>query len=120
MEGIYGCLLEPGAFEAAKPPNADLESLLANVLDADARNIATAADAAKAAMPQVGFEIADGRGEIVAAAELAWPDQRVCVLTKAQSEYADAARAAGWTVWLAAELAASPWMLIDHLPRRTA
>jgi hypothetical protein len=100
------------------PSNAALELLLADVLDAGARAIVIAADQAGVELPEAGFEIADDQDEIVAVAELAWPDERVCVLTNAQVEYAGAARAAGWVVWLADDAAADPQRLFADLRKR--
>jgi DEAD/DEAH box helicase domain-containing protein len=97
-EGLYGGLLEevvPTTHVAPSPIN----TLAAEILDPDARAIAIAAYEAGRA-PEPGYEIADVAGEIVAMAELAWPAQRVCLMTMAQSEYAEAARAFGWTVFV--------------------
>lgn len=117
-EGLYGSLLEYGPVVANKPANAALELLLADVLDADARQIVIAADSAALVLPEVGFEITDGEGEIVAVGELAWPTQKVCVLSEAQDEYAHAARAAGWQVWKIGELIHNPDGLFADLPKR--
>jgi DEAD/DEAH box helicase domain-containing protein len=117
-EGIYGSLLEHGPTEPSRPSNAVLELLLADVLDAAARQIVIAADAAGIALPEAGFEITDGDGEIVAVAELAWPSAKACVLTESQDEYAQAALAAGWTVWKASEVVAAPDSLFVNLPKR--
>jgi DEAD/DEAH box helicase domain-containing protein len=118
-EGIYGSLLEFGAVEVSKPSNAAIELLLADMLDEDARKLVLAANAADVILPETGFEITDEHGEIVAVAELAWPDQKVCVLTVGQHEYAGAARSVGWEVWKANELTSEPEKLIAVLPKRS-
>jgi hypothetical protein len=69
-------------------------------------------------LPEAGFEIADDQGEIGAVAELAWPNARLCVLTKAQVEYSGAARAAGWVVWLVDDAAGDPQRLFADLRKR--
>jgi DEAD/DEAH box helicase domain-containing protein len=118
QEGLYGSLFDADMDDARQPSNAALELLLADVLDAGARAIVIAADQAGVELPEAGFEIADDQGEIVAVAELAWPDERVCVLTNAQIEYAGAARAAGWVVWLVDDAAADPQRLFADLRKR--
>jgi DEAD/DEAH box helicase domain-containing protein len=120
QEGLYGSLLDSEMGDEQQPSNAALELLLADVLDAGARAIVMAADQADVELPEAGFEIADDQGEIVAVAELAWPEQRICVLTKAQVEYAGAARAAGWVVWLVDDAAADPQKLFADLLKRDA
>ena len=118
QEGLYGSLLDAETGDEQQPSNAALELLLADVLDAGARQIVMAADQADVELPEAGFEIADDQGEIVAVAELAWPDARVCVLTKAQLEYAEAARAVGWLIWLVDDAAADPHELFTNLLTR--
>ena len=53
--------------------------------------------------PEVGFELTDGKGQVLAEAELAWPTQRVAVLHGEQAEEAAAFEEAGWRVLSAAE-----------------
>jgi DEAD/DEAH box helicase domain-containing protein len=119
-EGIYGSLLEAGAPEKVRHGNAEIELLLADVLHKEARQIVLAADAASIVLPEPGFEIANSDGEIVAVAELAWPDQKVCVLTEEQKEYANAARITGWTVWMLNQLVTHPHGVFIGLPKRNA
>jgi DEAD/DEAH box helicase domain-containing protein len=118
QEGLYGSLLDAEMDDERQPSNAALELRLADVLDAGARAIVMAADQADVPLPEAGFEIADDQGEIVAVAELAWPDERVCVLTNAQIEYAGAARAAGWVVWLVDDATADPQKVFADLRKR--
>ena len=53
--------------------------------------------------PEVGFELADGKGQVLAEAELAWPTQRVAVLHGEPAEEAAAFEQAGWRVLSIAE-----------------
>jgi DEAD/DEAH box helicase domain-containing protein len=46
--------------------------------------------------PQVGHDIVDGRGRVVATAELAWPDDRVAVFLPGQESDLLLAGQAGW------------------------
>ena len=50
---------------------------------------------------EVGFELTDGKGQVLAEAELAWPAQRVAVLHGEQSEKEAAFEQAGWRAYLA-------------------
>jgi DEAD/DEAH box helicase domain-containing protein len=51
-------------------------------------------------LPEVGYEGADERGKVFAEAELAWPDQKLVVLTSTQDDQAADWRSKGWTVLL--------------------
>jgi len=53
--------------------------------------------------PEVGFELTDGKGQVLADAELAWPTQRVAVLHGEQTETADVFKQKGWDVYSADE-----------------
>ena len=53
--------------------------------------------------PEVGFELTDGKGQVLAEAELAWPTPRVAVLHGEQAEEAGAFEGAGWRVFSAGE-----------------
>ena len=48
--------------------------------------------------PQAGFELEGSKGEVIAEAELAWPDQQLAVVT--QPEDVEAFEQAGWRCWL--------------------
>ena len=48
--------------------------------------------------PVVGHELADLRGDVVAEAELAWPDNQLVVLTAEQADMANMWSEAGWRV----------------------
>ena len=49
-------------------------------------------------VPEVGFELADDKGEVLAEAELAWPKERVAVLHGEQTENVAAFEQAGWRI----------------------
>jgi DEAD/DEAH box helicase domain-containing protein len=51
-------------------------------------------------LPEVGYEGADERGKVFAEAELAWPDQKLVVLTSTQDDQAADWRSKGWAVLL--------------------
>ncbi|MDO9528357.1 MAG: DEAD/DEAH box helicase [Syntrophales bacterium] len=50
-------------------------------------------------IPEVGYELVDNVGEIVATAELAWENKKIAFLQENELEYADAFEKAGWQVF---------------------
>ncbi len=58
--------------------------------------------------PEPGFELADEAGEIVAQAELAWPEWQVALLREEELEYEAAFVAAGWRTLPLAEVVEDP------------
>ncbi len=48
-------------------------------------------------MPEPGFELEGARGEVLAEAELAWPEQRLAVVGDPVG--AEACTATGWRCW---------------------
>jgi DEAD/DEAH box helicase domain-containing protein len=79
--GAAGGLAWDSVFKAA----------LADVADGLRRLADTGAD-----VPEVGYELPDSQGVVVAEAELAWPRAKVCVLLVSQEEFAAAWAGAGW------------------------
>lgn len=78
------------------------ESVLSQVfgpLQAGLRVLATAS----APPPEVGMELDDARGQVVAESELVWADARVVVLRADQEDFQTAWSGAGWTVILLKE-----------------
>jgi DEAD/DEAH box helicase domain-containing protein len=69
--------------------------------------------ALQAVLPMIGHELANERNQVVAEAEMAWPDKRLVLLTAEQEDMADAWTGAGWTVLQLPEneltLAGVPW-----------
>jgi DEAD/DEAH box helicase domain-containing protein len=55
---------------------------------------------AQAPVPCVGHELADEQGDVVAEAELAWPDQRLAVLTPGQEDMKAIWVSEGWAVFV--------------------
>ena len=49
-------------------------------------------------LPEAGYELEGNKGEVVAEAELAWPEQKLAVVM--QPEDAEAFEQAGWRCWL--------------------
>jgi len=69
--------------------------------------------ALQALLPLIGHELANERNQVVAEAEMAWPDKRLVLLTAEQEDMTDAWIGAGWTVLQLTEndlmLAGMPW-----------
>ncbi|TCP15937.1 DEAD/DEAH box helicase [Simplicispira metamorpha] len=53
-----------------------------------------------AAIPEVGLELADDKGKVLAECELCWPDARVVVLRDDQADMEEAWKQQGWAVFL--------------------
>jgi DEAD/DEAH box helicase domain-containing protein len=69
--------------------------------------------ALQALLPLIGHELANERNQVVAEAEMAWPDKLLVLLTAEQEDMSDAWTGAGWTVLQLSEndlmLAGMPW-----------
>jgi DEAD/DEAH box helicase domain-containing protein len=66
-------------------------------------------------LPEAGYELTDPGGEIIATAELAWPNQLIAVVLEHESNSAHLFEAAGWRVFKAADVLRSPEPLLDLL-----
>src|SRR5690606_22566549 len=53
---------------------------------------------AGAAVPEVGLELADEKGRVLADAELAWPSEKLVVLRDDQADLTEVWATARWTV----------------------
>ena len=64
-------------------------------------------------MPEVGLELADDKGRVLADAELAWPGERLVVLRDDQADLSEVWAAAQWQVVELDEglltVGAAPW-----------
>jgi DEAD/DEAH box helicase domain-containing protein len=71
---------------------------------------------AGAALPEVGMELIDAKGRVVADAELSWSEKRVAVLRPDQSDLAEVWQAHAWLAFQLDESSASiedqPWALV--------
>jgi DEAD/DEAH box helicase domain-containing protein len=117
-EGLYGRLLDIAPKTTVTPGK--LESLLASIFDEAARQIAKQVFDGGFVMPEPGYELAGADGEIVGVAELAWVEQKLCVLSEQQAEYSEAAQALAWTIFKTDELWEDPQKLLTLLPAREA
>ncbi|MCK8601856.1 DEAD/DEAH box helicase [Desulfoferrobacter suflitae] len=55
-------------------------------------------------IPEVGFELAGGTGEIIAESELAWPNLNIALLTKKQGGYRGSFTGSGWKPFMISEV----------------
>ncbi|MFC7443153.1 DEAD/DEAH box helicase [Laceyella putida] len=62
------------------------------------RQIAVALARSGVPLPEVGYEFLEN-DEIVDEAELAWPNEKICILRKVQYEDVEQIKKLGWTVW---------------------
>ncbi|MGD0128851.1 MAG: DEAD/DEAH box helicase [Terriglobia bacterium] len=112
---LYGSLLEPAETrgEAAQPNRlAALLELVAPQLHSLCRKVAQQ----EKALPEAGFELAGKAGEIIATAELAWPDSRIAVLLEEEADGAARFEAAGWRVFQADSMTDASDLLLNLLP----
>lgn len=101
----------------AKPSGQEaLSGAWQQVLDQSLEALATGLKAlasAGALPPEVGMELGDEKGRVLADAELTWVSEKVAVLRPDQDDLVDAWKAAGWTVALLDDALASiegqPW-----------
>ena len=106
--------------EAAKPDGLSAlagawQQVLDQCLEALAAGLKLLASAG-AALPEVGTELADENGKVLADAELTWVGEKLAVLRPDQIDLADAWRAAGWT----AELLDDALLSIEDKPWQVA
>jgi DEAD/DEAH box helicase domain-containing protein len=67
-------------------------------------------------LPEAGFELTDASGEIVATAELAWPDRMIAIVLEREADGVHRFEAAGWRVFNAASAVGAPDLILDLLP----
>jgi DEAD/DEAH box helicase domain-containing protein len=65
-------------------------------------------------LPEVGFELIDGHGRVLAEAELAWVSRKIAVLLTDYQADASRFEAEGWTIHIATEDAPTQ-ALLDSL-----
>lgn len=69
-------------------------------------------------VPEAGYELADDAGEIIAAAELAWPDLKMAFLQENEQVYAAAFEKAGWRSYSLKEVLAASDMYLTALKKK--
>ena len=89
------------------------------IVDATLAKRVEALISAGAPLPEVGFELVDRIGRVLAEAEVAWPGAKVAVLTK-REENGRRFKDAGWSTFTAAEIPGSLDQLADLLGDATA
>ena len=86
-----------GAEPASDPPAGEWQEAV-GLAAPEVRALLGALSARGAPEPEVGFELADAGGAVLAQAELGWPAHEVAVLLPGQEADAAAFAAAGWQV----------------------
>ncbi|MFH1953313.1 MAG: DEAD/DEAH box helicase [Pseudomonadota bacterium] len=68
-------------------------------------------------LPEVGFELGNETGEVIAEAELGWPELKVAFVGDWQMAYGTALESAGWQVYRLDHVLKAPETVIDVLVR---
>ena len=84
--------------DAVPPSETEWENAMALVTEA-LHDAMTQWAALGLRVPEVGFELADGQGQVLAEAELAWPPERVAVLQDDQADARATFTHADWRVY---------------------
>jgi len=63
-------------------------------------------------LPEAGFELCDEKDQVLASAELGWPDQKIAFLREDEIEFAGIFAAAGWRWKSLSEIVAEPSIFI--------
>jgi DEAD/DEAH box helicase domain-containing protein len=82
-------------------PDSSWQAALQSVVSSLRKELEVVAAARLPAPSEVGYELADDRGEVVAEAELAWGSEHNVVLLDSQTDYAPRWTANGWQVIVA-------------------
>ena len=98
----FGPAAEAKPQTAASPASAEWEAVM-ELAAAELRDAMERWAASGLPVPQVGYELADSTGSVLAEAELAWPQQRLAVLHGEQADGAAAFKEAGWRVYSATD-----------------
>ena len=99
----------PGEAETTSGPSADDWKDVIGLADPEVHGLLGALSSRGVPQPEVGFELLDGRGAVLAEAELGWPAHQVAVLLPDQETQVPGFQQAGWRVFTpgAGDLAAA-------------
>lgn len=89
----------PGEAETTSGPSAEAWKDVIGLADRAVHGLLGELSARGAPVPEVGFELLDPRGAVLAEAEFGWPAHQVAVLLPDQETQRDAFEAAGWQVF---------------------
>jgi DEAD/DEAH box helicase domain-containing protein len=115
VQDMYRAISEV-TMEAGTGPVPETVASLIEVVSPEIRDLCRKIGERKKVLPEPGFELTAEGGEIVATAELAWPDSRVAVLLDHEADYLNDFVAAGWRVFLAGTIQGTPESLFQVLP----
>jgi DEAD/DEAH box helicase domain-containing protein len=62
----------------------------------------------RATLPEAGFELANEIGEVIAEAELAWPELRIGIVGNQQMEFLQTFQSAGWRMFELKDVVGTP------------
>ena len=89
----------PGVTEPASGPSAEKWKNVIGLADREVHGLLGELSARGAPVPEVGFELLDTRGAVLAEAELGWPAHEIAVLLPDQTAHVAAFERAGWRVF---------------------
>jgi DEAD/DEAH box helicase domain-containing protein len=89
----------PGVTEPASGPSAEEWKNVIGLADREVHGLLGELSARGAPVPEVGFELLDTRGAVLAEAELGWPAHEIAVLLPDQTAHVAAFERAGWRVF---------------------
>ncbi|MFB6273639.1 MAG: hypothetical protein ABEL51_12165, partial [Salinibacter sp.] len=89
------------------------ETVFEYALD-DVRDLLGPLHEARVPAPDVPFGL-QRDGQIVAEAELGWPDEKVAVLLRTQTKHKGTFQEQGWTVYEVTEVEDNPQVLLDEI-----
>jgi len=70
-----------------------------DLIESDFHEILDAFAKSGLAIPEIGFELEDDNGEIIAESELSWPGLKIGLLVEAQLDYQDIFKDSGWQIY---------------------
>jgi DEAD/DEAH box helicase domain-containing protein len=109
----YGSLLDEGSVPLESIPD-NLAPLL-ELVDSRLRPLIRRIAERNGRLPEPGFELTSELGEILATAELAWPDLRVAVLLDAEETFRTEFERRGWKVFSAEQVTVDMTILVSAL-----
>lgn len=114
-EELYRPMLDQGPGRAADIVPDRLAALL-EVVDAEVKDLCRLIAERHKVLPEAGFELTSEQGEIIATAELAWPDHKIAVLQESEVDGVRLFEAGGWRPFASNSVLSAPEKLLDRLP----
>jgi DEAD/DEAH box helicase domain-containing protein len=114
-EELYRPILDQGSGRGDSPVPDRLAPLL-EVVDTEVKDLCRRIAEQHKVLPEAGFELTSEQGEIIATAELAWPELKIAVLLEHEADGARRFEAAGWRHFTSNSALSAPQPLLELLP----